>query len=393
MTMQHEASASPSITNGNGSATVDLSRQPLRVAPDQGEVWQTFQTPITFDEAAELICQAAKADGERTDIGIGDLSTWVFGPAPDGCAAIAPFPIAGRDRAEPAPLRSTAFGHLCTRIGAPAAYLRNLPAKFQIALVNHGMRSLDEKAATARLAGGEVRALASDRYAPLDHGIVLDTTRRTLVESGMLSDVRVRSIATGVSTGLRLTLPGDAIEIHRSRQVGDIVEYGLDLLNGEVCNRAVSINAVTYRLICLNGMRRGDTSASARLRHVGDPERLREAFKDAVPAVVANARGFAQAMQGAVDRMVDDLLDEVEGLGAFGLTRGERQDVARDVMADRGLALPSDTKAWAETLAGVTGISVYDVANAVTHQAQTRSVDRRLDMEEAGGRYMMRRVG
>lgn len=383
-------------TNGRGLPTqpppeIDYS-QPLRLLDNQSEKWQTFAEPIGFYDAAEIIATAAEVDGERSDLGVGDMSTWAFGPAPDGVAAIATIPAPGRPQ-HLLRLRRHAFSQLCERTGAPPQYIRKLPVKLQMACMNHGMRNMDEKhrAGTLRLANGDARAVLSDRYAALDDHLVLEVMEKTLKAAGMLGDVRVRALATGPTTALRLTLPGDDIVV-KSPQVNDIVEIGLDLLNGEVGNRAVSICPMTYRLVCLNGMRRADRESVSRLNHVGDPERLKEAFRDAVPSAIAASQGLRSRMKKAVDRLVDDLLGEFNGLDAFGLTRSESREVAGDVMIARQVALPADTKAWGETLRGVTDVTAYDVMNGITHVAQSRPVDRRLEMEESAARYLIKRT-
>jgi hypothetical protein len=93
-------------------------------------------------------------------------------------------------------------------------------------------------------------------------------------------------------------------------------------------------------------------------------------------------------MAKAVDRLVDDLLSEFDSLRAFGLTANESRDVARDVMADRSLALPTDTSEWGKIFANVHTVSAYDVMNGVTYLAQGRGTDRRLELEEAASAYL-----
>jgi hypothetical protein len=56
------------------------------------------------------------------------------------------------------------------------------------------------------------------------------------------------------------------------------------------------------------------------------------------------------------------------------------------------LSLPAATSNWSEVLGEVKGVSQYDVANAVTHFAQSRNTDRRLELEEAAAQYLYRRA-
>jgi len=373
----------------------DLS-EPMKVLGNQPERWTDFGAEgLGFIEAADLIMQAAKEDGEREDFGISSLKSYAFGPRPDGVASLATAKIPGREN-RLIPLRAHAFGQLCSRLGAPAKYIRALPAKLQIACINYAMQNGDDNAGNlVRLANGEARALLSqgDRgYAVLDNGMVLETLEKALVAHGMLGDVRVRSIAVGRTCSIRMTFPEHGMVIQNPTKIGDVVEVGLDLLNGEIGNRSVSVTPMTYRLVCLNGMRSADRDTATRLRHVGDPARLVEAFQDAVPAALAAGNGLAEKMQVSVDRLIDDVLGEFDGLRAFGLSMGESRDVARDVMAERQVALPTDTSEWTNAVEGIGDVSAYDVLNGITHVAQGKDVDRRIDMEEAASRYLRRRT-
>lgn len=366
--------------------------KPLAILPDQSESWQSFKEPISFDAAAQLVLTAAQHDGARTDRGVGDLSTWLFGPTNDGHAAITPMPVPGRPQVL-VPLREHAFRQLCARTGAPSGYIEKLPMKLQMACMNHGMQRGDAngKAALVRFAGDSARAIVSDRYAALDDAHVLETLRASLHAAGRLSDVRVRAVAVGTTTAMRLTFP-DHAAIVRSPQVNDIVEVGLDVVNGEIGNRAIAITPSTFRLVCLNGMRRQHKEVAHRLRHTGDPKRLAEAFQDALPVAIAGGEQLRARMAMAVDRLVDDVLGELDGLSAFGLQANEVRDVTRELAAGVGLVLPSNTAEWTDPLATIRTASMYDVANAVTHFAQSRGTDRRLELEESAAQYLYRRV-
>lgn len=72
---------------------------------------------------------------------------------------LATVPLPGRELRGPLSLRSLAFTQVCQRIGAPAPYLRGLPPKLQLAVVNWSL-SRQQSSALLRLAGDEVRAVA-----------------------------------------------------------------------------------------------------------------------------------------------------------------------------------------------------------------------------------------
>jgi hypothetical protein len=101
---------------------------PLRPRPDQRERWHTFTDPVSFDVAAQRILDAHREDGERDDVAT-DLRSWAFGSQDGRTMQLVRIPFAGRDPGEPLPLRELAFSQLAQKIGAPAPYLRELPAK------------------------------------------------------------------------------------------------------------------------------------------------------------------------------------------------------------------------------------------------------------------------
>jgi hypothetical protein len=196
----------------------------------------------------------------------------------------------------------------------------------------------------------------------------------------------VRATAVGPHTVLRITVPNEGVAV----RPGDVIEYGLDIGNSELGLRSVQVTPVTYRLICTNGMRAWKSEAALRMRHVGDPDRLHEQLKDAVPVAFAEAKGDIEKWKKSVDVLIDSALDEIESLRGFGLSTGEVQAVGRQLVSDRG-ALPARTNGIEEFLRGPT--TVFEVANAITSMAREReAVASRLSLEEVGHRYLTRRA-
>jgi len=104
----------------------------------------------------------------------------------------------------------------------------------QVANMNWGL-AREKQSALLRLAGGEIRAVVSDRYAALDDALVLQVVADVLDRAGFLRDTLVRATAVGTSTILRVTLPSEGVAV----KVGDVIEYGLDIGNsGRCCSEA-----------------------------------------------------------------------------------------------------------------------------------------------------------
>jgi len=363
------------------------SMTPLHTRRDQTERWIAHEKPIDFEEAVDLVMDAHRADGDREDVVAHDVRTWAFGNA-EGSMAIAPVPLPGREVGARLPLRELAFSQLCQRVSAPPAYVRTLPAKLQMACMNYGMTK-EKQSALLRLAGGEVRAVVSDRYAALDDALVLDVVGEVLDRAGYLAECRVRASAVGAHTLLRITMPAESIAVRKN----DIIEWGLDIGNSEVGVRSVQVTPITYRLVCTNGMRAWKSEAAMRMRHVGDPKRLQEQLRDAVPVAFAEARGDIEKWRRATEVLIDSALDEIESLRVFGLGQAEVQAVGRELALANG-RLPSSSSATTIFDALRVPTTAYDVANAVTSVARERGdVAARLALEEQGHRYLSRRAG
>lgn len=217
---------------------------------------------------------------------------------------------------------------------------------------------------------------------------MLDVVGEVLDRAGYLDECRVRASAVGAHTLIRITMPAESIAVRKD----DVIEWGLDIGNSEVGLRSVQVTPITYRLICANGMRAWRSEAALRMRHVGDPKRLYEQLKDAVPVAFAEARGDIEKWRRATDVLIDSALDEIEGLRAFGLGQAEVQAVGRQVMGS-GALLPAST--GNETLTQLLSVptTAYDMANAITATARDRGdVAARLSLEEVGHRYLTRRT-
>jgi hypothetical protein len=360
---------------------------PLAPRPDQREQWLAHRQPVDFEEAAQLVLEAHADDGERDDVVAHDLRAWAFGSSDGRTMQLAPVPLPGRPAAGPIALRELAFSQLAQRLGAPSPYLKTLPAKLQMACMNYGL-TREKQGALLRLAGNEVRAIVSDRYAAIDDALLLDVVEETLDRAGYLPETQVRASAVGAQTLLRVTLPGESIAVRRD----DVIEYGIDIGNSEVGLRSVQITPITYRLVCTNGMRAWRSEASVRMRHVGDPKRLHEQLRDAIPVAFAEARGDLARWRKATEVLIDSALDEIEGLRAFGLGQSEVQTIGRELASSQGLlSASSSAESVARALASST--TAFDVANAITAVARDRSdVATRLSMEEVGHRYLTRRA-
>lgn len=357
--------AATASLRSNGSSLAP----PLRLSPDMGSSWRDVD--LDFDAAAEQLVRAHGRDGHARDQSILDLRTWAVVPTL-GRVAIAPL---GQQHG-PLRLRTTAFTHLMGRLGAPAEFIRDrLPAPLQLATVNFLLASLGEPMpATLRLRGEEVTAVVSSRYAALDAEELVETVRSTLVDQGVLGDVRVRAVATGVVDVLRLVFPAESATV----QVGDVSAVGLDISSSSFGRSALHVRGVVWRLVCSNGLRAPERAGGVSIRHVGEPRRLRDGLGEAVPSVLVHARGVMQRWRRAVDHMVMDVAAQIESLRD--LSAAEQKTVEHAVQREVGSAKLPDR------------VDLFSLLNGITSAAKEAPPSRRIEIEAVAGQLLHARV-
>jgi hypothetical protein len=356
----------------------------IKVADDQEDNWYGYngkaddENQITsYDDAVEHVLEQHLLDGERTDIKVDDLDKWIFS-LQDGIAVV------GSPKDEHIyTLRHTAFSHLAARAKAPPGYLRSVPTRYSIPELNWGLRTQAEGPAMLRLAGDEARAIVSQRYAAFDDCVLFPALRTSLDAAQLLNSVKARVVATGLTTLVRLGIEGDAVAIPGT---DEIAEIALDMTNGEVGNRAVALAPSVYLRTRSIATRR----IGLRLRHLGSTDKLAASFAEAIPEVLAESRKLRDQIAKAVDRAIEDLVGEAEKLRAFGLSIAEAREVLRQVASGAGVELPHDTAEWEDKIATVANVRAYDVFVAVAALGEGRSIDRRLELEEAASKYLAR---
>jgi len=326
---------------------------------------------LDFDTAAEKIVKAHAWDGAHRDLPVGDLKTWAVS-ARNGRFALVPL----ARHHEPRVLRGSAFSHLAARLGAPADFIRRLPAPLQLATLNFLLCDRDEGAATTlRLRGDEIAAVVSGRYAPLDAHELVDTIRAGLVRFGVLADVRVKSWASGLVDNLRLVFPAESTAV----EVGDVSAVGIDITGSSFAKSAIHVSPVIWRLVCKNGMRAAERRGAMSFRHVGDPQRLRDGVAEAIPSALVHARGVMTQWKRAVTFMVEDVARQVEELRE--LTIPERKSLENELQTEaRTASLPSSVR-------------LYDFVNALTASAKAAAPARRLELESVAGQVLSRHIG
>ncbi len=314
-----------------------------------------------------------------------------------------------------ASLRPTpwATSQLCQRLGIPAAYFKRCPSQLQDLQFNHWIRQsdghrdaegdgypptpdrTDEEAPpettgseencneTAcpdepdagsrpdawllRMKGDALRGVLSSRYARLDHDLLLDCLT-PLIPQGFAVDWF--SLNDG---GLHLRL----VDPRKPQSVlaGDDLLCGIHLANSEVGRRAVTVDALVYRLVCQNGLIRlvkGKSLLYRRHVHFSAP-RFKEALEDAVLVALTEAGRFLEQIRTATRTPVPNVQAVLAQLG-------RQEALSKSFLEAAERSLRSEPSGQQET--------VWGLANGLTQAGQALSADDRYAVEALAGRLI-----
>ena len=265
----------------------------------------------------------------------------------------------------------------CQKLGIPTAYFKRCPPALQDAQFNHFAQHLHigrelsradhqaEEAWTIRCKGANVRGVLSARYAKLDNVQLLDALLPVL--AGTRYKVGLIQLSPE-SFHLRLVEP----TVGREVLPGDRLLVGVHVANSEVGLRAVTVDAVVFRLVCTNGLiRRVNHKSLLKQRHIHVSEpRFQSLLERAVGEAVTVAAGFIEQMVLAIKTLVPDPQAAIEVLGqAWGVPKATVEMVQFN--------LHGEGQGQSHTLYGLT--------NAITLAAQRLSPDDRFHLETLAG--------
>ncbi len=267
----------------------------------------------------------------------------------------------------------------CQRLGIPPDYFRRCSAPLQDANFNHWVwrhdAEPDEDGASPasprpwllRCKNQTVRAVLSDRYVPLDNADLLGILV-PLLEGRF--EVRGLSL-TPESLHLRLVDPRLAREVLPD----DRLMAGVHIANSETGSRSVSVDAMVWRLVCLNGLVRLVRGKSLlRQRHVSwDRPRFADALGRAVSEALTAGAGLIDRLQAATREPVPDVEGVIRAIG-------QQAALTQSVQERVRLALLGTPPSQAET--------VYGLTQALTFVAQSLPPDDRYDLEVTAGRLL-----
>lgn len=254
-----------------------------------------------------------------------------------------------------------ALSQLGSKFGVPGAYLAKCPTELRAENLNFWLRENRHRRLLLRCDGDSVRAVLSEKYAPVDHSRVL----------GWLSE------SFGEQATLRFELTAEQLLVQfvgnqgRSFDPSDDLTPGVSLRNSEVGLACVELSGLIYRRICLNGLILAGQQGNWRRRHIGD-----SSFGDQVREAINNLRGAASASVSRFAGLRGIHVPDMPGLFDRVVQKFELTKVQHDAI-----------KAAFNIEAGD---SLYAGINAVTRagNGDTLDLDSRRQLQEVGGRML-----
>ena len=285
-------------------------------------------------------------------------------------------------------LSTWASGQMCSRLGIPVSYFRKCPAELQDVQANHWLANprgpamqadeeegdqlcsrhsqVSDQAERWRLRAKDetLRAVVSDRYSPLDNTVLWEQLRKEVPS-------RYKVDWFGLSDeSLHLRL----VDLERCREVlpGDDLSIGIHIANSEVGGRALSVEALVYRLVCTNGLiRRVGGKSLLRQRHIHiSTLRLEAALAEATHCALEEAEGFLSLLKTATLTPLANVDAAIKQLGSRWALSQSTQEAVKT-------ALLREVPSQQETL--------YGLINAFTYTAQAMPDDARYDLEVLAG--------
>jgi len=284
------------------------------------------------------------------------------------------------------PVNEHAHHQIANRLSIPRAYYDRMLQEAPDLLMSNANTWFERQPERrmVRTLDGRVRAFLSDRYQRVENESVLAAIYPILSDFG--SDLQIQSMAL---TEKRMYLKATVKSVRAEIKVGDIVEAGIEVRNGEIGNSQFEVWPFANRLTCLNGMR-FDVGGFKR-RHVGAradvTDEVYEMLQD--DTLAADDKAFLLKARDVVKATLSD-----ETFGKFVAKMREATEERIEGNPVKAVEVLAETIGLTETEQGSVlrhlieagDLSRWGVANAVTRTAQdVESYDRSDELEGLGG--------
>jgi hypothetical protein len=281
------------------------------------------------------------------------------------------------------PVNPLAHSQLATHLDIPATYYKRMQTE-QHGLLDASVNTwLDSsgKARMVRTLDGRVRAILSDRYRRIDNYDLANVAIPILL--GMGATFRRLQVSEA-----QMVIQAVFQERKADVRLGDTVMLGVTISNSEVGQGAASVQPMSLRLVCMNGMTHNDlghkrTHLGTRLEGDGPTELFKDdTLKASDEALMLQ---FRDVITNAGSELVlGNIVAEMQR--ATGVPISVNPTVAvRELAAKRQLSESEELGILQHLIQGGE-LTQWGLVNAITRQAQDiTDPDRSVDTERLGG--------
>ncbi|AFY97101.1 DUF932 domain-containing protein [Chamaesiphon minutus] len=206
---------------------------------------------------------------------------------------------------------ATAYAHaqMASKLSIPKVYYDRMMRQSPDLLaenVNHWLDERQDETSLIRTLRGQMRAFLSSRYRIVDNHEILAMVLPELSEMG--SGIKIASCQV---TDERMYLKVINTDIEAAIAVGDPVQAGFILSNGEIGNSSISVEPFIMRLACTNGLilkdkkqrknHAGRSAENSDLYAIDTIQAIDDAFKLKVRDLVRNAISISTFQEAVAD--------------------------------------------------------------------------------------------
>jgi Domain of unknown function (DUF932) len=279
---------------------------------------------------------------------------------------------------------ATAYAHaqMASKLSIPKGYYDRMMKQSPDLLaenVNHWLGERQDETGLIRTLRGQMRAFLSSRYRIVDHHEILGMVIPELAQMG--SGIEIVSCQV---TDERMYLKVINRNIEAAISVGDPVQAGFILSNGEIGNSSISVEPFIYRLVCTNGLilkdkkqrknHAGRSAENSDLYAIDTIQAIDDAFKLKVRDLVRNAISISTFQEAVAD---------MQGAKSNPIT-GSPVTAVEVTAKSIGLS-ENESGLVLKHLIDAGDLSQFGMLNAVTRTAEDiESYDRATEVERLG---------
>lgn len=283
---------------------------------------------------------------------------------------------------------ATAYAHaqMASKLSIPKVYYDRMMKQSPDLLaenVNHWLGERQDETGLIRTLRGQMRAFLSSRYRIVDNHDILAMVLPELSEMG--SGIKIASCQV---TDERMYLKVINTDIEAAIAVGDPVQAGFILSNGEIGNSSISVEPFIYRLVCTNGLilkdkkqrknHAGRSAENSDLYAIDTIQAIDDAFKLKVRDLVRNAISISTFQEAVAD---------MQGAKSNPIT-GSPVKAVEVTAKSIGLS-ENESGLVLKHLIDAGDLSQFGMLNAVTRTAEDiESYDRATEVERLGSSVM-----